>query len=471
MVWICLKNHDRNGYHARRDTGAPNPESVLAVVIVLMAQCTMAAEPGGVLSPPSPKQQLAVVRQTITRVSVLPESVNGAAGQFATIRYVLSAPGDVTIRVYGPNQEFVREVVAGAARNAGSSEEVWDGRTGDGRLVPDEAYIVLVEARSGGKTDVYNPLTVSGGELVTPQEFRSRPDRGTVEYVLPKPCRVRIRAGLEEGPMLNTIVNWEPRAAGLCTEVWRGRDRQGVYEFVRRPDSFVTISAYALPENSVITVGNRNITYRDWYLKEGHKLSRKPKVERSPEHPGVMSPHWEVPPHLDIDPEVVVSFPELKQATTSPATEPAVRATDPQPPGTQPAPPSPLLPPPPPLATRPIVRQYGAVTPVVLEGDSALLRVTMPDAASLAFMNEQQFEMVLFVDYQRIMETEQASIPFNWRWDLREIPPGRHDLTINLVSVAQHVATYTVPVEIRKGQPQTRPAQGSLPAGRPTAAR
>lgn len=361
---------------------------------------------------------------------VSPSSFNASARQAVTIAYKLSATAGVTVKIYGPNRELIREFPAEATQLAGNHRVVWDGRDSDGSVVRDEAYFFVIEASTdetsdateqagdeteprgkGGKIARYDPLAFSGGELVNPQEFHFKPVENSIEYVLPKSCRVRIRAGVDNGPMLNTPVNWEPRVRGLCTEVWRGKDHQGVRHFSTRPDCLLTSMAFALPENSIIAFGNRTESYRDWYLHEGHKRPKKPHVPRALDKPGIMCPHWYKPPHLNRDPEITVTFPQLEQQPKSPT------------------------------------------EPVRLSGDSVMIRVSIPDEADLAFMDEQKFEMVLFVDDRRVLEAEQSHAPFNFRWDLTTLTPGKHYLTVNLVSATDHVATFTAPVEIVKDTP------------------
>jgi hypothetical protein len=188
--------------------------------------------------------------------------------------------------------------------------------------------------------------------------------------------------------------------------------------------------AYALPENSIIAYGNKTETYREWYLREGHKRPKKPHVARSLDRPDVMCPHWYQPPHLNRDPDITFTFPELEGKPRSPGES------------------------------------------VKLSGDSAVIRVTIPDEADRAFMDEQKFEMVLFVDDKRILEAEQSHAPFNWRWDLTSVTPGEHYLIVNVVSATDHVATFTVPVEIAKnvaetGVPEASPEDAAQPSGEP----
>lgn len=429
----------------------------------------------------------------VSGVVLTPESFNPSAGQVVTFTYRLSAASGVGVKIYGPNRELIREFPADSTLVAGNHRLTWDGRDSAGNIVRDEAYFFVIEAATSTTDDNaaeprknegqvvarYDPLESSGGELVNPQEFHFKPQENSIEYVLPRPCRVRIRAGVDEGPMLSTMVNWEPRIRGLCTEVWRGKDGQGVRHFSTRSDCFLTSMAYALPENSVIAYGNKKETYREWYLREGHKRPKKPHTPRSPEKPGVMCPHWYMPPHLNRDPEILVTFPEFEQKSEPKKTDapPSAPLSKPQKPGgSNPAPgqdappasadaaatPEPPVPPLPPTPSD-TVKPKEAVR---LSGESVILRVTIPDDAERRFMDEQKFEMVLFVDDQRILESEQSHVPFNWRWDLTNVPPGKHYLTVNLVTANDHVGTYTVPVEIIK-EPVQPPAPKPEPAAGP----
>jgi len=375
----------------------------------------------------------------ISGVVVSPKSFNPSVGQIVTIGCKLAVAAVVSISIYGPNGELIRELYDEASLAAGNHRLVWDGKDSEGDIVRDEAYFFVIEARAPATNDDdvetaektapvvarYDPLEFSGGELINPQEFHFKPKDNSISYVLPKPARVRIRAGVDNGPMLNTMVNWQPRVRGLCTEVWRGKDRQGVRHFSTRPDCFLTSMAYALPENSIIAFGNREESYREWYLREGHKRPKKPDVPRSPEKPGVMCLHWYKPPHLNRDPGITVTFPELEQDPSAPN------------------------------------------EPVRLAGDSAIIRVSIPDEADFAFMDEQKFEMVLFVEDRRILEAEQSHAPFNWRWDLTSVPPGLHYLTVNLVSATDHVGTFTALVEVAKETRASLPAPDASPTTPP----
>ncbi len=351
----------------------------------------------------------AAVEGLVDSVSVQPWTVNPAAGQEVEIAYVLAEAARVTLTLYGPNQERIATVVDGEPRDAGRQRETWDGRDGDGEVVPDEAYYPVVEAESERGPGRYDPLGHSGGERVNPRDIHFSSRDGLISYVLPKASRVLVRAGLDEGPMLTTLVNWEPRGPGLSTDRWKGRDQQGVRSFIRHPDTLVILQAYALPENTIIAVGNRERSYREAFLGDGKERPKKAPAGRESWLDDIASPHWGQPVHLDKDPEIAVYFPALEPAPVA-------------------------------LAAH--------AEPLELRGERVIVRVEVPDEHSLRFLREQRFELVAFLDDRRIDEAEQGHLPFNWSWEIGGVEPGEHLLTINLVTFRQHVGVSTRRVRI-----------------------
>jgi len=242
---------------------------------------------------------------------------------------------------------------------------------------------------------------------LNPQEIHFRPRDRLVSYVLPKAARVLVRAGIDPGPMLTTLVNWEPRGPGLVTEPWSGRDQQGLRAFSFDPDAEVIVQAYALPDTTIISVGNAATDYREYYLSWSHERPVKPAAESRPGLEAIESPHWRQPVHLDKDPRIVLSFPE---------------AAEPQPDAPEEA--------------------------VRLVGDRAIVHVEVPDPVTRRYLRDQRFELVAFVDDQRVDEAEQAHLPFNWSWELSGLEPGEHWLTVNLVTFRQLVGTASRRVDV-----------------------
>lgn len=391
--------------------------SLLAAAAVLAGCATR----GPVASPPTGSPAAPAAREApdlVDRVSVHPWSFDPTVGATTEIAYTLATAARVTLSIYGPNHELVARPLVKQPREAGTHREAWDGRDATGAIVPDEAYYPVIEAASEDGVGRYDPVATSGGERVNPRDIHFRPDEGTITYVLPRPSRVLVRAGLDPGPMLATPVNWLPRGPGLTTERWTGHDQEGLRSFGSDPDALVIVQAYALPDASVITFGNRDVTYRERFLEWGAEQPIRTGTEREAGLEALASPHWGQPVHLDKDPAITVTFPE----------EPGGARRDPD-------------------------------DTVRLAGDEVIVRIEVPDPDTRRFLREQRFELVAFVDDERIDEAEQAHLPFNWSWDLSTLEPGEHWLTLNLVTFRQHVGTATRRVEVLAPDGPETPAE------------
>ena len=127
-------------------------------------------------------------------------------------------------------------------------------------------------------TDVNGDMRVSdarkrsGGEEVYDFDKQVRP--GTIEYSLPAASRMLVRAGIRNGPMLRTIVDWEPRARGFHAEHWDGKDADDVIPVEQNPQVGYLIVGYRLPDNAIITYGNADETYRQYRERRGYPVRK-----------------------------------------------------------------------------------------------------------------------------------------------------------------------------------------------------
>jgi flagellar hook assembly protein FlgD len=85
----------------------------------------------------------------ISQVADSPDSFSpNGDGQYdqLSVSYVLSKAAIVSIRIRNSSQAIVRTLVTDQARMGGSQVELWDGRSGQGTLVPDGIYTYTIEA-------------------------------------------------------------------------------------------------------------------------------------------------------------------------------------------------------------------------------------------------------------------------------------------------------------------------------------
>jgi len=208
--------------------------------------------------------------RAITTVRVDRSALNVAARENVTVTIDFAKPGVASVIVLDRDGYAVRALANGQPVS-GTASFTWNGRDALGVLVADEAYSFRVEWQGNGAVDIYDPGEASAH--VSAIDVGSYDRRtGTLTYTLPRPSRVHVQAGTAfvdpntkqlAGPVMKTIVNREPRIAGSIAEHWNGYDESGAI-FVPDLENFVVaIAASPLPENSVLTFGNRERRFVD----------------------------------------------------------------------------------------------------------------------------------------------------------------------------------------------------------------
>ena len=261
---------------------------------------------------------------------------------------------------------------------------VWDGRDAAGTIVPDEAYTIAVFDRTT-KAVIYDPASFSGGEFGDIEHVQLDRTRGNLSYSLSAASRVLFRVGMKSSDHLRTVVNLEPRAKGRVVEYWNGKDSSGLIDLLKVPASYMVISYYSLPVNSVISFGNRSLTYATYKPVPIGMAIGNPKTEQSARK---ISPLFFRPRSttrdfsmgLLIDDETASSLKAL---------------------------------------------------PVAKKG--SLLRV-VADEATQKVLEGRQFEIMFYFDHQFFAESERGYLPFNMPLDPGTLSAGEHLLTINVTT-------------------------------------
>ncbi|MES9905271.1 MAG: hypothetical protein ABW168_21675 [Sedimenticola sp.] len=264
----------------------------------------------------------------------------------------------------------------------------WDGRDASKAIVPDEGYhpILLVTDKSG-KVEKIGNRSASGGEEVYDFEKNIRP--GAIEYTLPVASRVLVRAGIKNGPMLRTVIDWEPRTKGFHVDRWNGRDLDNVIAVEQNPQAGYLIVGYQLPDNTIITYGNTKETYRAY--RERHKYPLKEAsyenrlLERNSK---VIRPEYYNPVLQQKSPRIEVNL--LAKDTRQP-------------------------------------------TETVKGLDELLTEVQLHPLDEI-YLDQERYEISFFVDNEFVAEEEQGFVPFTWRWSPGRFgfKPGEHVLTVNV---------------------------------------
>ena len=332
---------------------------------------------------------------------VLPKTTfNPSIGRKLDLVVVLKKQAKVTIRVYDPDWHEIAIPVVAMPMDAGENTIQWDGKDKEGQIVPDEAYFFTLDATtSDGEQEIYDPTAFSGGVEKDLTQASIDKDTGTIRYRLPKMSRVDIRIGISGGPLLRKVVDWEPRPAGEITDYWDGMDKDNLFDLHQHSNSKMIISYFTLPDNSVITYGNRKLSYLDYI--QGKTWPKKEDRTTDWARDKKISLHYRIPRDRDYSPQISMDFPN----------------------------------------------QVG------IEGDTPILKgrsvvhVDLSDDCKESFQNSK-FEIVFFLDGTFHAEEETGYAPYNWIWDTAQTKEGTYLLTVNVSSFDDHIGIVSRKVKV-----------------------
>lgn len=338
----------------------------------------------------------------VSHISLSAETFNPSQEEEVGLYYQLNDKASVTVRVYDPDFELVTTLADAEDQEKGQQGLVWSGKDLDGEIVPDEAYFFTLSAEDArGNREIYDPVVFSGGVEQDLTKASINPQGGTLEYRLQEMSRVRIRLGISGGPLLFTLVDWEPRPAGRVTEYWDGRDQDDLIELRESPRFKMIITAMSLPESSVITFGNKQQSYLDY--KQGLKRPGKKNWVAFEDCSRDVSMHFTLPRRLDRSPELKMSFPNKAGS------------------------------------------QKGVP---VLQGKS-VVHVALNKEAK-PYFQEMKYEICFFLDQEFYAEEETGYSPYNWIWDTSQVEPGTYVLTVNLSSFKDQIGVLSKRVKIER---------------------
>jgi hypothetical protein len=245
----------------------------------------------------------------IRSVAVSRPFFNPSIGQKVQIRVELAKSGTVTVLILDRDGYPVRKLVAEKDVAKGQQAFEWDGRDDFGTIVSDEGYSLKIELVSGGQRSVYFPAKEPVRDLVAETKYYDRTG-AVLSYKLTQAARVHVQAGIARidpktkettGPVLKTLVNREPRPAGAVIENWNGFDEGGTFYIPDLPDFVVAVAASSLPENAIITTGNRTVSFLEVAAKRSG-VSLLPPSSGGHEHHHGLSALDDVAPKLKATP-------------------------------------------------------------------------------------------------------------------------------------------------------------------------
>ncbi|MBL8350373.1 MAG: hypothetical protein JNL87_08645 [Burkholderiaceae bacterium] len=344
---------------------------------------------------------LACSQVSLQRISAT--ELAAVRGDRITYTVRTARPGRLTLELLTGDGDVVRRLSLPDAA-AGDHELVWDGRDERGQAVPDEAYCAraTLDADDGKALD--DPCARSGGEVLAGLQ-PSLAANGDIVYTLAQPARVLIRVGVKGGAMLRSLSVWRPRPAGRNLQRWNGFDESGLID-LRSDRLALLVTAFRLPDFTVVTTGQDGLEYRSWRIAQGWAEAPDPPATEGTARPlerkgqRIARQHY-MPRYKDREPRITVT-----------------------------------------LATRD-GQPLAAAAPVP---DDVRVSVDLhPDDRWL--MQEQLYEVAFFVNGDFVSEEENGYVPIGWIWNTSGLQSGRHLLTVNLTGFTGRVGTKTIAVQ------------------------
>lgn len=309
---------------------------------------------------------------------------NPGNGEQFEIPIIPDESGELVVVITTADGDEVRRLKTTVPDNAVGERVVvtWDGRDADNEFVPDEAYVPVVIMN--GDT-VKNPAEYSGGEVIESM----KPDfsrKGVISFKLDEPSRILIRTGIQGGPLMRTLANWEPRAPGKNIVRWDGYDNDGVVNLMEEPDLGVLLTGFRLPDHSIITLGSDK-DYSKWRAAHGW-----PDQMPDPESVVLQRNGERLSRHFFL-PRIVEREPELQLRVNN-----------------------------------------ETVNDQSVSVDGPFTITVDLDSTDQWGMDQSQYEVAFFINGEFVAEEEQGYVPLKWRWNPTGLKPGKHTLTVNVSS-------------------------------------
>ncbi|KKC99110.1 hypothetical protein [Photobacterium halotolerans] len=297
---------------------------------------------------------------------------------------------ELQVDIVSPDGDLVKTLYPMQSTAAGVLKLSWNGTDMRNQPVPNEAWLPVIRYRQSGTLISVSPQDSSGGEVIehVPLTIESA---HRLKINLDTPARVLMRAGIQSGAMLRTIVNWQPKAAGAHVIQWNGRDTSDVFPFTGLENFAVMATAYQLPDNSIITWRNEAKSYTHWRQSLGYpeqSADQRASIQET-RNGQLLSKVFFKPKYLPLDPRVQL---RLKQHP---------------------------------------------------ESQLATVEVDIPQQ-DRGLVEESLYEVGFFIDGEFVSEEEQGYVPFTWQFKPSNYSKGVHYLTVNITGFDGQVGVSSV---------------------------
>ena len=370
---------------------------IVFFVPIVQGYCAAQLAPG----PEGNESQVPALK--IYDVHIRPVIFNPSAGESVTISYSLTHRAKSRVSIMSPDMFPVAELINREYSTETAVSLSWDGRDFSGTVVPDQAYIIQIEAEDlrGGKA-FYNPVETNSWEMKRLAISREG-QGGRITYVLLCNAWVQINTGVANGgPLLGSITMWQPALSGEHSIALEEMDPFSARAIISGDKDIRIIGSYLkIPDNSPVTTGNRELSYQEYSAAVATQGVPGIRVKHLPDLSG-----------RNIDRKICFgSFAPLFNISL-----PAVGAGE--------------------KKDLPVLK---GIVPLKISLDKRVRK----------YIIGQRLEMLGFVDFKFAEENEEGYSPFTWLLDTRTWPDGEHVITVNVVTLRGEIAARSMKVIFR----------------------
>lgn len=330
----------------------------------------------------------------ISKVRLDKKEFTPSKKEVVNISFEVNQPAKTQVFIYDRLGQQVKTIDA-SAKDSGQYEVQWDGYIAKDKRPYGSLFLYVIKVKThDGQELIYNPAPETGGELIKVHDYTYDKKTGQVEYVLPKACMVRLRAGLKEGMLAKTILDWKPQSAGRHSFLWDGKDDTGLLDLSKHPDLELKLTCYTLPDNTIILT-DQSMEMNNSYPSEPVDVwgaeDKKKYI------------HYQHNPQICHEPKFSVSFPKSKTNSEG--------------------------------------------IPVLVGNTPVRVEINKRDKMDLV---NKRFEIMLYVDGTFLFEMEEGTSPFTFNWNTKGFAKGPHILTVNIMSYDDHIGVNSQKIQIEE---------------------
>ncbi|MGA1823421.1 MAG: hypothetical protein ACMUIP_02070 [bacterium] len=337
--------------------------------------------------------------RAIKAVHTEPSSIDISENEAACISVEIAHEGLLSACICTLVGKCVRCLKNEIEVKAGIHQITWDWLDDSGHTCAQGVYIPIVTIKnSDNREEIYNPTAFPWGHTVFEKDLYYDFERKAIHYRLDCPVLCRIRIGeWGGGPLYRTLCDWEPREAGIHDEPWDGMDTRGIITITSKKKHYIVLDCFSLPENSIIVKGSHTINqeFEEYAANKRDFTLYPPNGKNIHSH----ASHLRSSCHeLDIVAKII-----------GPAS-------------------------------------FDNEVPFV-EGMVEII-VDVAGHKDLIRNNKENLELYFFMDGQFVYEGSIDEFPENVTFDSRNYQNGEHVVTINAITLTDHIGAYSMKINI-----------------------